>query len=392
MNGSLRWRHGVGLAVLVLVTLSLSAIAFYALRVKAGLGSSAMTVVCPMPAAGGLRVGTRVRLHGIPIGQVSTLELTDHPEFPVTATLSIDRARASHLHADARLRLLKDGLVGERVLELDAGTPSEPLLTDGATVGFRPVPEWEDVVRRVDRIAAQLEEGKGSVGRILADDEAYRSLVSTLAQLNKTVAQLTAITEGIQQGNGTVGRLVRDDDLYVTMRDTIRRANDTLTAANEHYASLQKSRPIRWMVDDHYQMLIRPHLRHEVRKLAESELFAPGDARLTDQGKSQLDALVPWIRATDEANAELLVAAFAEQTEDGRLADQVTHHQAEAVAEYLKSRHRISWTGYFSWRTVTAHGFGNRPYPETGKPDSATAKTAEPRATEGRIELILFLP
>ena len=97
-----------------------------------------------------------------------------------------------------------------------------------------------------------------------------------------------------------------------------------------------------------------------------TDLFAPGSAVLTDQGKQHLIAVVNWLRASnqdDDADAVVVCRCGPEipgQTPE--TAVELTRKQSEAVTAFLKDNggHK---TGWFSRRDITPIGLGHGPCP-----------------------------
>src|SRR6202011_1315460 len=59
----------------------------------------------------------------------------------------------------------------------------------------------------VQDLITGVKQGKGTLGKLLTDDQAYTHLNAVLTRVDKTVA-------GIQAGNGTLGKLVASDEMY----------------------------------------------------------------------------------------------------------------------------------------------------------------------------------
>jgi phospholipid/cholesterol/gamma-HCH transport system substrate-binding protein len=74
----------------------------------------------------------------------------------------------------------------------------------------------EMLVADLSEITDKINQGKGSIGKLINEDDTVRSLNETLASLNE-------ITEKIKQGEGTLGQLIVEDD-------AIRHLNDTLAS------------------------------------------------------------------------------------------------------------------------------------------------------------------
>ena len=334
-----RW-HFALLGLFVLVTATLAGTGLFFVGVNEGWAGEALQLESAMPAVPGLRVGTRVRVLGIPVGQVTAIEPPAQPGQPVVVRFWITDDQRKLVRADATTRLVRDGLVGERVLEIQPGSAGAPPVADGARLDSLVTPHWEDLLGKVN-----------------------------------------SIVENIQAGQGTVGRLVTNDDAYRSVQELTERAQQVLSTVEENYSSVKQNWILKRWMKDRYQLLVRPDARLQKRVFDEADLFGHGRAVLTSQGRQKLDGIARWIHAFDPVDSEVVVAGFAADEEDGRLAELVSRKQAEAVVSYLTDSGGAHKTGWFTRRSITAHGFGNLPPPEGEKPD------VPPR----RIEVLLFL-
>ncbi len=66
----------------------------------------------------------------------------------------------------------------------------------------------------MNRIVTRINEGKGSIGRLLGEEEA-------VDHLNAALASLREISEKINQGKGTLGRLINEDDTISRLDETL---------------------------------------------------------------------------------------------------------------------------------------------------------------------------
>ena len=67
--------------------------------------------------------------------------------------------------------------------------------------------EVSSLSSRLDNLLARLDNGEGTLGRLLTDPTLYD-------QLNRTADNLNQISEQVRTGKGTLGKLVNDDQLY----------------------------------------------------------------------------------------------------------------------------------------------------------------------------------
>ena len=318
---------------------------------------------------GGLEVGGRVRVQGIDAGVVEAIEPPSSPGRPVSLVLRIDARLRPLVRADALARVAAQGVVGAKVVEVVPGRPDAPPLAEGGTIHAEPAIELADLLR----------DARGSLRRL---DEVASAARTGLEDVN-------AIAAGIRQGKGSLGRLVQDDEAYRKLVAMSGRGEQALDSLNENLSALKRTWPIsRYFnsrgFDDRDRVLYQPGADREGRTLAESDLFPPGRAVLTGPGRVRLDEVASWFKATRRPKTEVVIAAFTDDARDEDLAQILTQEQADAVRNYLVKHHGIDGKGWFGTRKVAAVGFGTQvPRPLDGPPRAVPAR---------RVEIILFTP
>jgi phospholipid/cholesterol/gamma-HCH transport system substrate-binding protein len=72
-------------------------------------------------------------------------------------------------------------------------------------------------------ISTRLEDGKGTVGKLLSEDDTlYTNANLTMEQLRLASADVQKIAERVEKGEGTIGKLLSSDDqVYRDLRDTV---------------------------------------------------------------------------------------------------------------------------------------------------------------------------
>jgi ABC-type transporter Mla subunit MlaD len=83
-----------------------------------------------VPEAKGLHVGAPVRLDGMPVGTVSTVELAPNStdsKRRIEVALRIEKRFQNMLRQDSSAALLTEGLMGERVVNIQRGFTGSPI-------------------------------------------------------------------------------------------------------------------------------------------------------------------------------------------------------------------------------------------------------------------------
>lgn len=317
----------------------------------------------------GLEVGARVRVQGIDAGVVEAIQPPARPGARVGLKLRVDEGLRPLVRADARVRVVPQGVIGAKVVEIVPGRPDAPALAEGAALDSEPAVEVADLIR----------DARAAIGRVDA----------AAAAAEKGLGEFAAIAATVREGKGTLGRLVQDDEAYRRLMAMSDHGTRTIVDLDENLAALKRTWPLSRYFDgrgftDRDKILFKPGSERESRVLGADDLFEPGRSVLTRKGRAQLDGVAAWFAKAKRPKSELVIAAFADDSTDPDLAQILTQEQAEAVRAYLIEKHGVDVNGWFGSRKVAAVGFGSEP------PRPAVAG---PTAGPGRrVEVILFTP
>jgi phospholipid/cholesterol/gamma-HCH transport system substrate-binding protein len=365
-----RWR-ALANAAFVLAILALSGFGMIQVASRQWWVQKTFHVKVALTTIGGLEVGNQVRVQGMDAGVIERIEPPPAPAQPVTLVLRLDARLRGLVRADAVARVVSEGVVGARVVEIVPGRPDAPALAgDGAIVAEPPV-EVADLLRaatvslrRIDAVADAAETGLGEIEQIAAT---------------------------IRKGEGSLGKLVQDDEAYQKLVDLSARSERTLGELEDNLAALKRTWPLSGYFNnrsffDRDKVLFHPGAERDSQTLREDALFEPGRSVLTAGGRRNLDTVAAWFKKVRRPATEVVIAAFNDDARDSELAQVLAQEQADAVRNYLVANHQIDSTGWFATRKVAAVGFGtDTPLSLAGTPGG---QPPPPR----RVEIILFTP
>jgi phospholipid/cholesterol/gamma-HCH transport system substrate-binding protein len=324
-----------------------------------------------MTTIGGLEVGSQVRVLGIDAGVIERIEPPGMPGQPVMLLLRIDEGLRPLVRRDAVARVVTEGVVGGRLIEIVPGRPDAAFLPAGGSIEAEPPVEVSDLV-------------KGAVASLERVDAASRAAERSLVEIEQIAAT-------IRKGDGSLGKLVQDDEGYRRLVALSARSERTLNDVNENLAALKQTWPFsryfqRRAYFDRERILFHPDAERDRRILREDELFEPGRAVLTARGRQNLDAVAAWFTKVRRPATEVVIAAFTDDGGNSELAEVLTQDQADAVRKYLVANHQINSAGWFASRKVAAVGFG------TTTPAPLVMASRDQPAPRRRVEVILFTP
>jgi phospholipid/cholesterol/gamma-HCH transport system substrate-binding protein len=225
MKKKLRWsKLKVGLVIsLALLILLLSV--FFAGKIE-NLFIPRVELKAQFRDVRGLRKGAPVWIFGTEIGSVKEIQLS--PTLGAIVTISIQKKILDYMRRDAQASVMTMGLLGDKYIELTAGSPqAEPIRAGEMIRGTIPL-EFSDVmetasisigkigdfIQKLDNLIAKIETGEGTIAKLLTDPSIYD-------HLDRTAKNLSLTLEEIKQSRGTLKRLLEDPTLYQKMISTI---------------------------------------------------------------------------------------------------------------------------------------------------------------------------
>ena len=188
--------------------------------------------------AAGLTKGAPVRINGIQAGKVDNVNLSGetNPARVIKIDLHVDEAMLKQIPSDSMASISSDNLLGStKFLQINKGTSPVTIRPD-ATVkavdtkqfdalvaqGFNVLDSLQAILGKVQTIVGDVENGKGTIGKLLVDQTLYNTL-------NATVAQVQLLASTLNSKTGTIGHLINDNALYEQIRGVVNRVDD-LTA------------------------------------------------------------------------------------------------------------------------------------------------------------------
>src|SRR5581483_6387780 len=148
----------VGIFVLVSLAVFLGVI--YMLGARARLFEARYSVSAEFTDVGGLQPGATVRLAGVQIGRVTSVDLPGQPGGKVRVDMKIAKQFADRIRKDSEARIVTQGLLGDRIVEITVGTTKAAVVQPGDVVPSKDpvdittvIGEGAGVVRSVAKVA-----------------------------------------------------------------------------------------------------------------------------------------------------------------------------------------------------------------------------------------------
>jgi phospholipid/cholesterol/gamma-HCH transport system substrate-binding protein len=217
--------------------------------------------------AQGITSGAPVFFLGIEAGKITSLTYDAKAvATPIALTLEVRDEFRRSLRSDAYVRVSAFGVIGDKFLELERGTAADPLpegtvlpgrveggIADLIEPGRRAMTKVDGLLTELETISIGVREGKGTIGKLLADEDVHDHLLATLQETQTALAdfrktqrdmgqQLTSAASSIastagsfdslatdwRTGEGTIRRLAEDPALYENLNAAAARLEHVL--------------------------------------------------------------------------------------------------------------------------------------------------------------------
>lgn len=294
--GRVRWAKFRVVAVFVVATTILATMLYQLFGVTL-LAPRAM-VYLYVPDATGLSNQSPIRVDGIDVGRVSTVELSGskEPSRVVRVTISLQRDRLASIPADSVAQISSDTLVGDKFVDVTSGQSPTSLSPDGELL-YKDQPEllrsldltqFTRQLRLVDATLTDIEQGRSEFGKFYQGTAFYNDLERRLKELQEGIRAAVSTTS-------MVGGLLNTDRIY-------NQINDLLVSMDQQVAKIQAGQGVAGQLlrnsAQYDQMLAAAQgFRHSLEALRGNELLQ-SDSAYTNVSE-WLDGM---IQSVDELN------------------------------------------------------------------------------------------
>jgi len=233
-----------------------------------------------------LKEGDPVKMAGVQIGRVEKIDLKENK---VDVTLKLDRA--SSVKTDSKAMIKFAGLMGQNFVSISFGSRAGRKVVNDTIIETEEQPDLNALMVKLENVATgvenatkslsgdsiqnllgpladflkdntprltailsnmktistQIAEGKGTVGKLISEDNLYTSALAAVTNLNDTtsdikraVARAQNIVAEINEGKGTLGKLAKDDALYKEATTAMTNLKEIFQKINQGQGSVGK--------------------------------------------------------------------------------------------------------------------------------------------------------
>ncbi len=204
----------------------------------------------------GIQDGGKVRVAGMDAGTVTRIEVPSRPEGKFRVYFKIVEKLHPLVRQDSEVTIQTDGLLGNKYLQIDAGSSASALARENAMIQGKEPFDWGDLMDQIsvtvkqvngilvsvkDQVSATLTQVESAVqsANLLIKD-ARPHVNSIMASADKIGTDLHEIMDGVQEGKGTVGALFKDESLSASVKRSVEQTETAVNHLRDTSASAKK--------------------------------------------------------------------------------------------------------------------------------------------------------
>ena len=181
-----------------------------------------------------LDTGAKVRVAGIDAGEVEQILVPQGPSGRFRVRMRVRSDLRPLIRTDAIALIQNDGLVGNKFVQIQAGTDAAATVADGGTIQSREpfdigdlMVAMSDTLATVNTMLVQVKGGvDGALGAVTATAIDAQTLMNDmggdvrgiLKSTGQVSTDLQTIIGNVRAGRGSVGKLLNDEALYTSVK------------------------------------------------------------------------------------------------------------------------------------------------------------------------------
>jgi phospholipid/cholesterol/gamma-HCH transport system substrate-binding protein len=210
--------------------------------------------------AQGLQAGNNVWLSGIKVGTIKKVAFDK--DSGIEVILNVVTEARSHIHKDATARVSTDGLVGNKIVIIDGGTPSLPIIAEGDILRGQHQGSTAEMMNTLQAnnanlleitgnlktISQKLAAGQGTLGQLINDPALGNDLKASINNLQaatagsqKVIRNLQDYTAGLRKPGSLADQLVTDTTVFANLKATVAKLNDAADNASDLTRKMQQT-------------------------------------------------------------------------------------------------------------------------------------------------------
>jgi phospholipid/cholesterol/gamma-HCH transport system substrate-binding protein len=205
---SLKWSE-LKIGIMAIAALIIAAALILTLSGEGGFFWQRYELKARFPNSAGVQIGSPVRVAGVSVGSVTAIQFVGAE---VEMNLELSESVQERVRTTSFATIGAVSLLGEGAVDITASTTGQVIPEYGYVPTGPPLAQLADVTTQANKgiaeltaIVSDIRAGKGTVGKLMTDEQLY-------ADLQQLTAAARQVTQSLQQGKGTLGELLNNPE------------------------------------------------------------------------------------------------------------------------------------------------------------------------------------
>jgi len=208
----------------------------------------------------GLKKGNNVWFSGVKVGTISDMHFTGPHQ--VEVRMSVDENSRQYIHRNAEVHIGSDGLIGNKIIVIDGGSPQAPIVRDNDVLQAAKLTSTDDMLKTLQQnnenllaitgdfklLSHKILQGKGTVGTLMADSTMAVQLKASMRNLEVATASAAVMANNLNKFSNKLGtkggfadKLFTDTASFSKIAAAITQLKSAADNANTITANLAKA-------------------------------------------------------------------------------------------------------------------------------------------------------
>jgi phospholipid/cholesterol/gamma-HCH transport system substrate-binding protein len=208
----------------------------------------------------GLKKGNDVWFSGVKVGTISEIKFVGLSQ--VDVKMKIDEKVQPYIHQNSGVHIGSDGLIGNKLIVVDGGSPQAPIVADGDTLHAEKLLSTDDMLKTLQKnnenllsitadfkiLSHNILKGKGTVGALMADSamgiqlkNSMRNLQATTESAARLATQLNQFSNKLNTKGGLADKLLTDTATFNRIKTAASQLQQAANNANALTNNLNKA-------------------------------------------------------------------------------------------------------------------------------------------------------
>ncbi|ASU33404.1 MlaD family protein [Mucilaginibacter xinganensis] len=208
----------------------------------------------------GLKKGNDVWFSGVKVGNILSIRFIGTSQ--VDVVMKVDQSVQQFIHRNAGVRISSDGLIGNKIIVIDGGSPQAPEVQSGDVLQAEKLTSTDDMLKTLQQnnqnllsittdfklLSHKILQGKGTVGTLLADSLMGEQLRRSMANLQtattsaaKLAGQLDHFSAKMNTKGGFADKVLTDTVAFSRIKAAVAQLQQAAANASTLTDNLNKA-------------------------------------------------------------------------------------------------------------------------------------------------------